>query len=81
MSVPCSKTWNNLEQIAKDRLFYVPAFRCRDRQSDDRNLKLVQKLLGHSNLNTTAEVYTHTSADAGRSAALALEEAIYGDLF
>jgi integrase len=28
------------------------------------NLKLVQKLLGHSNLSTTADVYTHTSADA-----------------
>jgi integrase len=45
------------------------------------NLKLVQKLLGHSNLSTTADVYTHTSADADRSAALALEKAIYGDLF
>lgn len=45
------------------------------------NLKLVQKLLGHSNLSTTADVYTHTSADADRGAALALEEAIYGDLF
>lgn len=45
------------------------------------NLKLVQKLLGHSNLSTTADVYTHTSADANRSAALALEEAIFGDLF
>jgi integrase len=45
------------------------------------NLKLVQKLLGHSNLSTTADVYTHTSADADRGASLALEEAIYGDLF
>ncbi len=45
------------------------------------NLKLVQKLLGHSNLSTTADVYTHTSAEADRSAALALEQAIYGDLF
>ncbi|HWF92294.1 MAG TPA: tyrosine-type recombinase/integrase [Terriglobales bacterium] len=45
------------------------------------NLKLVQKLLGHSNLSTTADVYTHTSADANRSAALALEQAIFGDLF
>lgn len=45
------------------------------------NLKLVQKLLGHSNLSTTADVYTHTSAHADRSAALALEQAIYGDLF
>ena len=45
------------------------------------NLKLVQKLLGHSNLSTTADVYTHTSADADRNAALALEQAIFGDLF
>jgi len=45
------------------------------------NLKLVQKLLGHSNLSTTADVYMHTSADADRNAALALEEAIFGDLF
>ena len=45
------------------------------------NLKLVQKLLGHSNLGTTADVYTHTSAEANRGAALALEQAIYGDLF
>jgi integrase len=45
------------------------------------NLKFVQKLLGHSNLSTTADVYTHTSADADRSAALALEQAIFGDLF
>jgi integrase len=45
------------------------------------NLKLVQKLLGHSNLSTTADVYTHTSAETDRSAALALEQAIYGDLF
>jgi Phage integrase family len=37
------------------------------------DLKLVQKLLGHSNLSTTADVYKHTSADADRSAALALE--------
>jgi hypothetical protein len=28
-----------------------------------------------------ADVYTHTTADADRSAALALEEAIFGDLF
>jgi integrase len=45
------------------------------------NLKLVQKLLGHSNLSTTADVYTHTSTEANRGAALALEQAIYGDLF
>jgi hypothetical protein len=45
------------------------------------NLKLIPKLLGHSNLSTTADVYTHISADADRRAALALEQAIFGDLF
>ncbi len=45
------------------------------------NLKLAQKLLGHSNLTMTAEVYTHTTAEAERAAALAVERAIYGDLF
>jgi integrase len=45
------------------------------------NLKLVQRLLGHSNLSTTADVYTHTFTEAEREAALALEKAIYGDLF
>jgi integrase len=45
------------------------------------NLKLAQKLLGHSTVDITAEVYTHTSAEADREAALAVERAIYGDLF
>jgi len=45
------------------------------------NLKLAQKLLGHATVNMTAEVYTHTSAEAEREAALAVERAIYGDLF
>ena len=45
------------------------------------NLKLAQKLLGHSNLSTTADIYTHTSHESEREAALAVERAIYGDLF
>lgn len=45
------------------------------------NLKLAQKLLGHSTINMTADVYTHTSAEADREGALAVERAIYGDLF
>jgi integrase len=45
------------------------------------NLKLAQKLLGHSTVDMTAEVYTHTSAEAEREAAVAIERAIYRDLF
>jgi integrase len=45
------------------------------------NLKLAQKLLGHSNLSTTADIYTHTSEESEREAALAVERAIYGNLF
>jgi integrase len=45
------------------------------------NLKLAQKLLGHSNLSTTADIYTHTAEEAERGAAVAMEQAIFGDLF
>ena len=45
------------------------------------NLKLAQKLLGHSNLSTTADIYTRTSEESEREAALAVERAIYGNLF
>jgi integrase len=49
--------------------------------SETGNLKLAQKLLGHATIDMTANVYTHTDAEAERTAALALERAIYGDLF
>ena len=45
------------------------------------NLKLAQKFLGHSTIKMTADIYTHTSAEAEGDAAIALERAIYGDLF
>jgi len=45
------------------------------------NLKLAQKLLGHSNINMTADVYIHTSQESEREAARVVERAIYGDLF
>jgi integrase len=45
------------------------------------NLKLAQKLLGHSNINMTADIYTHTSHESEREAARTVERAIYGDLF
>jgi integrase len=45
------------------------------------NLKLAQKLLGHSTIKMTADIYTRTSAVAERESALAVERAIYGDLF
>jgi integrase len=45
------------------------------------NLKLAQKLLGHATIDMTANVYTHTSAESEREAALSLERAIYGQMF
>jgi integrase len=44
-------------------------------------LKLAQRFLRHSNLSTTADIYTHTSRQAERDAAIALERAYFGDLF
>jgi hypothetical protein len=44
-------------------------------------LKLAQKFLGHSTIEMTADIYTHTYAEAECDAAIALERAIYGDLF
>ena len=44
-------------------------------------LKLAQRFLRHSNLSTTADVYTHRSKQAERDAAIALERAYFGDLF
>ena len=46
-----------------------------------RRLKLAQRLLRHSNVSTTADIYTHTTAQAEREAAVALERAYFGDLF
>jgi len=51
------------------------------RREQTGNLKLAQKFLGHSTIKMTADIYTHTSAEAERDAAIALERAIYGDLF
>src|SRR5262245_25522946 len=49
--------------------------------SQTGNIKLAQKMLGHSNLSTTADIYTHTSAESDREAACAIEREIFGDLF
>jgi integrase len=43
------------------------------------NLKLAQRLLGHADVSTTADTYTHTSAKSERSASVALENVIFGD--
>jgi hypothetical protein len=43
-------------------------------------LKLAQKLLWHSTIKMTADIYTHTSAEAKRESALPVERAIYGEL-
>ena len=45
------------------------------------NLKLAQKFLGHADIGTTADIYTHTSNEAERGVAVAIERAIFGDLF
>jgi integrase len=45
------------------------------------NLKLTQRFLGHSNVSTTADIYTHTSETMEREAAVALERSIFGNLF
>jgi integrase len=49
--------------------------------SQTGNLKLAQKLLGHATIDFTAGIYTHTTVEEERKAAVALERAIYGDLF
>jgi len=45
------------------------------------NLKLAQKFLGHADISTTANIYTHTSSESDRGASVAIERAIFGDLF
>jgi integrase len=43
------------------------------------NLKLTQRFLGHADIRTTANVYTHTSNESERRAAEVIERAILGD--
>lgn len=42
------------------------------------NLKLAQKLLGHADISTTADTYTHTFSESERGASIALEKVIFG---
>jgi len=42
------------------------------------NLNLAQKLLGHSNLSTTADIHTHTFTESEREAAEVIEQSIFG---
>ena len=42
-------------------------------------MKLAQKMLGHSTINMTADVYTHVSQESEREAARVVERAIYGE--
>jgi len=44
------------------------------------NLKLTQRFLGHADVNTTANIYTHTTDEMEREASVALEKAIFGNL-
>ena len=43
------------------------------------NLKLTQRFLGHADLSTTADRYTHVFDESRRAAAVALERAIFGE--
>jgi integrase len=45
------------------------------------NLKLAQRFLGHADISTTANIYTHSSSESERGAAVAIEREIFGDLF
>jgi integrase len=45
------------------------------------NLKLAQKLLGHTQLSTTADIYTHNLPEAERRTSEALEKAVFGNPF
>lgn len=45
------------------------------------NLKLAQRFLGHADISTTANIYTHPSSESERDAAVAIERVIFGDLF
>ena len=45
------------------------------------NLKLTQKFLGHADINTTANVYTHVSEKLEREVVENLEKKIFGNLF
>jgi len=42
------------------------------------NLKLAQKLLGHADISTTADTYTHTFSTSERDASVALEKVVFG---
>jgi integrase len=42
------------------------------------NLKLAQKLLGHADISTPADTYTHTFSESEMSASLTLQDAIFG---
>ncbi|HEV3037254.1 MAG TPA: hypothetical protein VHA33_05650, partial [Candidatus Angelobacter sp.] len=47
--------------------------------SQTGNLKLAQRMLGHSRFETTANVYTHALEEQEREAAVAVEQAIFGE--
>jgi len=52
---------------------YLPALRGDYRQSTDWKLEAGSEATWHSNLSTTADVYTHTSPEAEKSAVQAIE--------
>jgi hypothetical protein len=62
------------------RIPHVPPLGRQHCQSANRESE-ARPTTARANLSTTADVYSHTSNEAEREAALALEQAIYGDLF
>jgi predicted HTH domain antitoxin len=69
----------NLSQEAA-RLLALELYR-EDRVSVGRAAETGAKILGHSTIEMTADIYTHISAEVEREAAVALERALYGDMF
>jgi integrase len=47
--------------------------------SQTGNMKLAQRMLGHSRFETTANVYTHALQEQEREAAIAVEQVIFGE--
>ena len=81
LSLPRPRAAGDSPRFPVGGLPHLQALGCELYQRADREGKAGSKLLGRSQLSTTADIYTHTSAEEERQAVLAVERAIYGDLF